>query len=176
VADAELVRAAGRYREGAEVGLAHLLPGEAPGHVGFTAGLESTIPLSVTDPRQSQHFDLTPVAGSGKGPFLFTRDQKYCRMSVSVGLCLTATLSQRVDHLYPSGRLGLNTLMADKVPPLHAVGYSLTSVLRSPAGFTAPSLGPCAHSARSVLMSTQMRSHLKGKPSHAFCASGKARW
>ena len=33
-----------------------------------------------------------PVTGSGKGPFLSTRDQKYCRTSASLGLCFKATL------------------------------------------------------------------------------------
>jgi hypothetical protein len=95
VADAELVRAARRDREGAGVGLAHLLPSEAPGHVDFTASLEPAITLIRDEPRQSQHFDLMPVAGSGTGPCLSTMDQKYCRMSVSVGLCFTATLWQQ---------------------------------------------------------------------------------
>jgi hypothetical protein len=49
----------------------------------------------VTEPSQSQHFDLTPVAGSGKGPFLSTRDQKYSRISALVGLRFTATLWQQ---------------------------------------------------------------------------------
>jgi hypothetical protein len=101
VADAELVFTTCRYSERSGVGLSHLLPGEACGHVGFAASLESTIALIRDWPSQSQHFDLTPVAGSGKGPFLSTRYQKDFLISASVGLCLTATLSQRVDHLYP---------------------------------------------------------------------------
>jgi hypothetical protein len=36
-----------------------------------------------------------------QGAVFITRDQKYCRMSVSVALCFTATLWQRVDHLHP---------------------------------------------------------------------------
>ena len=59
MADAELVRAAGRYREGAGVGLAYLLPSEAPGHVDFTASLESTITLigDRTKPEPALRFD-----------------------------------------------------------------------------------------------------------------------
>jgi hypothetical protein len=53
----------------------------------------------VTEPSQSQQLDLTPVAGSGKGPFLSTRDQKYCRMSASVGPGFTPTLLQQADYL-----------------------------------------------------------------------------
>jgi hypothetical protein len=78
VADAELVRAAGRYRQGAGVGLAYLLPSEAPGHVDFTASLESAVTLICdgTKPEPALRFDTGRWVGQGavlihEGPEVF---------------------------------------------------------------------------------------------------------
>jgi hypothetical protein len=94
VADAELVRAAGRYREGAGVGLTHRLPSEAPGHVDFTASLESTITLICdrTTPEPALRFDAGRRVG--QGTILVDEGPEVLSDSASVGSCLTVTLWQ----------------------------------------------------------------------------------
>jgi hypothetical protein len=111
VADAKLVRAAGRYREGAGVGLAHLLPSEAPGHVGSTASLEATISLirDRTKPEPALQFDARCWVGR---PAILVYEGPEVIPDVGLGgVVFHRNIMQQVDHLHPSGRLRLSTLM-----------------------------------------------------------------
>jgi hypothetical protein len=85
-----------QYSECAGVWPTLLSPAIARCHVDFVASLEAAIPLICdrSKPEPNAPFDLMPGAGSGKGPFLSTRDQKYFLMSTSMGVRFTATLWQ----------------------------------------------------------------------------------